>query len=466
MQKSVLVIGGGPGGYVAAIRAAQLGARVTLVEENKLGGTCLNRGCIPTKALYRSAELVDTLCRIDEFGMQLKGFSYDYSALKLRKDSIVAGLVKGIEQLMKANGIEVLYGRARFTGKKTVTVAFPSGNATEITADAIVVATGSVPAEPPVKGLDLPGVIGSDELLEAGSLPKSMIIIGGGVIGIEFAGIYGTLGTDVTVLEYMPSILPGVDSEIARRLATSLKRRGIKIETGVRVTEIRRERDSLKVCAESGKGEMCHEAATVLVATGRKPNIDGLGLEEAGIEHSVKGIRTDGRFMTSSPDVYAIGDVTGGIMLAHVASEQGKAVAEIIMGLEAPEEKVIPSCIFTFPEIATAGITEEEAKAAKIQYRTGKFMFGANGKAMAMGETEGFVKTIVDAQSNKILGVHIMGPHASDLIHEGVLAMQCGLTANDLERTVHAHPTLSEAFYESVLGAYGRALHIIPPRRP
>lgn len=466
MEKDLVVIGGGPGGYVAAIRAAQLGAKVALVEEDKVGGTCLNRGCIPTKALYKNAQILHTLKKSADFGIELSEYSLDMQKVQARKKDIVNRLCTGVGQLLKGNQVEVLLGKGSLEGRSTVAVTTPAGSKELVKAKHILIATGSLPAKIPVTGLDLPGVITSNEALELDHVPKSMVIIGGGVVGIEFAGIFQSFGTKVTVVEFLPRILPPVDEEIVRRATMYLKKQGITIETGIKVKEITELNGELKVLAEGKKGDQEFFGEMVLVSAGRSINVDGLNLDGAGVAYERSGIKVNHRFETSAPGVYAIGDVIGGQMLAHVASDEGKAAVENMLGLEGHiNYDAVPSCVFSFPEIASVGLTEEEAKKRSIPYRTGKFMFTANGKALTMGESDGLVKVLAEESSGKVIGVHILGPHASDLIHEGTLAVEHGLTAADIGRTIHAHPTLAESFLESVLGVENQAIHAMPQVR-
>lgn len=465
MDFDVVIIGGGPGGYEAAIRGAQLGLKVSLVERDSLGGTCLNRGCIPTKALYRNAEIINTLRNIDEYGIGVDGYSIDVPKIQERKQNIVNQLVGGIGQLLKANKVEVFKGTGSLKDDNTVTVTYEDGKTSDITANNIVIATGSRPLVPPIPGADNPLVYTSDEILEFDELPKSLVIIGGGVIGMEFAAIFNSLGSKVTVIEFLPNILAQVDSDLTKRLGVSLKKKGIDIHTSTGVTKIEKDDNGFKVFAEGKKGEIQVQADRVLISTGRKPVTEGLNLEAVGVEFDRKGIRVDKNFKTTAKNIYAIGDVNGKMMLAHVASHQGIKVIEKIAGISRTEiTKPVPSCVFIFPEIATVGMTEEEAKNLGVEYKVSKFMFGANGKALALGETEGMVKVLSD-NDNTIIGVHIMGPHASDLIHEGTLAVSERLNVDDIAQTIHAHPTLSEAFLEAVLGLKGEAIHMVPSRK-
>lgn len=466
MEKDIVVIGGGPGGYVAAIRAAQLGAKVTLIERDKLGGTCLNRGCIPTKTLYRNAEILNTLKNIDEFGISVSGYSVDVEKIQDRKRKVIIQLTDGIAQLLKVNGVEVINGRGRLIDSKTVGVSLADGSELEIKTKNIIIATGSKPSMPPIEGADLPGIFTSEEILDFERIPEKLLIIGGGVIGMEFAGIFNAMGTKVTVIEYLPSILAQVDSDLTKRLSVSLKKRGIDIHTSTKVNKIEKDSEIYRVYCEGKKGELSFEADCVLIAAGRTPVIDEINLEGIGVCFDKRGIKVDKNYMTNIEGIYAIGDVNGISMLAHAASHQGMAAVEKIMGVKKENKNEnIPGCIFIFPEVSTVGLTEDEAKEKGIPYKTSKFLFGANGKALALGEAEGMVKVIASSEDDIILGVHIMGPHASDLIHEGVLAVGSRMKCKEISEIIHAHPTLSEAFAEAVMGINGEAIHMVPSKK-
>lgn len=466
MVWDLIVLGGGPAGYVAAIRAAQLGASVVLVEKDTPGGTCLNRGCIPTKALYRNAQMLDLVKQMSKFGISIDGYSFDYIKAHQREKDIVNRLVNGVRQLLKANGVKVVCGQGSFTEERTIEVEDPEGKKELLEGKNILIATGSVPAMPPIPGLDLSGVLTSNELLELQEIPESMVVIGGGVVGMEFAGIFNAFGTKVTVVEYLPRILPPMDEDIVKRLVPTLKRKGISIETGSKVKEIRKTSDGLTVVAEGAKGEFSVDAQKVLVSTGRSINIKGLNLDKAGVIYDGKGIKVNEHFETNIKGIFAAGDVIGGQMLAHLASHEGITAVENMMGIESTVDyDAVPNCVFTFPEIASVGLTEEEAKNRGTDYVTDRFMFGANGKALTLGEEEGFVKVIADKNSKKLLGVHIMGPHASDLIHEAALAVSRKLAADDIIETIHAHPTLSETLAEAVAGIEDRAIHSAPRKK-
>lgn len=465
MEKDLIIIGGGPGGYEAAIRAAQLGVKVTLIEEDKLGGTCLNRGCIPTKALYKNAEVINSLKNMNEYGVALGEYSFDMQKVQERKNEVVNKLVTGIDQLLKGNSIEVIKGKATFKGNKRIEVAAEDGTL-ELTAKNIIIATGSSTSSVPVPGIDLSRVVTSDEILNFEQVPKNLAILGGGVVGVEFAGIFATFGTQVTIIEFLPKLLYRLDDELSKKLTVYLKKQGIKIVTGSALKEVKQLGEGLKLTVGNDKGTSEIECDYLLSAAGRKPNLDGLNLELAGIEFDKKGIKVDGNYKTSADGVYAIGDVIGGIMLAHVASEEGKVCVENIYGHSSKVNyNAVSSCVFTFPEAASVGLTEDEAKENNVDYIVGKSMFGANGKALTMGEGEGFIKVMAEKESHKIIGVHIMGPHASDIVHDGSLAIQNGLTVENIKESVFAHPTLSEVFYEAVCGCIGEAIHTMPKKK-
>ena len=460
MAEKVIIMGGGPGGYVAAIRLNNMGFETTLIEKNRIGGVCLNIGCIPTKALYKSAEVYNQFTKLESYGLDLEGIvKPNASKIRERKNDIVDTLVTGIEKLLSSAGVEVIHGEAKITGKNSLEV-----NGETLEFDRLIIATGSSSFIPPIKGVDQEGVITSTELLDFTEIPEELVIVGGGVIGMEFAGIFASFGTKVTVLEALPGILPGIDGEIVKRLKPLLKKKSIDVKTSMMVKEIILENGKLKVISEGAKGPVEVYGDQVLIATGRKANVKGIGLEEAGITVGRKGIEVDENFETNIKGIYAIGDVNGKWLLAHAASAQGEFVAEKIAGEHPVIGKFVPGCVFLFPEIASVGYTEEQLKEENIEYLTSKFMFGANGKALTMGEGEGLIKVISDLDY-KIIGVHIMGPHASDLIHEGLIACEKGLVADDFKDLIHAHPTLPEAFFESVMGLKGEAVHMVKPRR-
>lgn len=454
----VVFLGGGPGGYVGALRASQLGLSVALVEDKQIGGTCLNRGCIPTKTLARSAELWREVGNANEFGISLGQVSLDIAQVFARKDTVVANLVKGIEQLLKKAKVAVIQGEGSFREPGKIEIKYQDSTET-ITADNIVLATGSVPARIPIPGIELPGVVTSDELLADASLPAHLVVIGGGVIGLEFASIYHSFGVKVTVVEMQHRVLPNIDEEIVKRLTPLFKRSGIEIFTKTTIKEIR-QGESLVVLVEDGEGVREIVADRILVASGRKPNLQGINVEGLGLKTERSAIVVNNKMQTNIPGVYAVGDVVGGTMLAHVASSEGIVAAEQIAGHDVSMDyRAIPGVIFTHPEIATVGANEQELKTRGIKYKASKFPFSANGKALAMGETIGVVKILAD-EDGIILGACVMGPHASTLIHELTVAVAKRLPANDLAQIVHAHPTLSETIMEAAHGINWKPLHL------
>jgi len=455
------ILGAGPGGYVAALRAAQLGARVALIEKGRVGGTCLNVGCIPTKALTTSTELLLKARRADEFGVSIPSALPDLPSLMAYKQAVVDRLVGGVEQLLSGRKVTLVQGEGRLVRPDTLRVTDAEGNTVEISARHVVLAPGSVTARPPIPGLALPGVMTSTEALEIGRVPAHLIVIGGGVIGLEFACIYEALGSRVTILEMMPTLLPGVTDEVlARRLAAILRRRGMTIHTGATVQAIEPTEGGLRVTFSGAKGESLVEGERVLAAVGRWPNISGLGLAELGVKMNGRAIAVDEHLRTNLPNVWAIGDAVGGMMLAHKAMVDGRVVAENATGGQRTVDyRSLPSVIFTRPEVASVGLTEAEARAQGADVEVTRVPFSANPRAQILGETEGLVKLVCEAGSGRVLGVHLMGPHATDLIAEGALAVQVGATADDLAWTTHAHPTLPEAMLEAALGLRGAMIH-------
>ena len=462
-MKDIIIIGGGPGGYVAAIRAAQLGADVTLIEKDSFGGTCLNRGCIPTKTLYRSAEILNLLQRGQEFGIDIKDYNINYSNIIRRKDKVVAKLVAGVDKLLQDNNIDIIKGRAVIRDRYNVEVTLEDNNIEVIKGKNIIIATGSVPIKLPIEGINLDGVMTTRDILECEDIKKDLVIVGGGVVGMEFASIFNAFGCNVSVIEFLPNILSGVDLAIAKRFKAMAKRKKINIMTNSKITKIDRDNSKLQVTYESKDKEKVIITDKVLIAVGRKPNLVNIGLENVLVEYDKKGINVDENYETNIKGIYAIGDVNGKVMLAHAASHQGIRAVENIMGIHNNmDNNVVPSCIFVFPEIACVGMSEQQARDRQYNIKIGKFLFSANGKAMTLGEEEGFVKIISDEKTNEVIGIHILGPHASDLIHEGTLAIQNKLKVEDIVKTIHAHPTLSEAFHEAVLDIDDRGIHIIP----
>jgi len=466
-EKDIVIIGAGPGGYVAAIKAARLGGKVTLVEREELGGTCLNWGCMPTKALLRGVEILESLETGKEFGIQAEGVKVDFAKLSARKDRAVKVLVSGVGGLMKANGVEVIKGTAQLLSPRTVQVVDEKNQSASYQAKKIILATGSVSAPLPIPGAQLPGVLDSTGALKLTRVPESMVIIGAGPIGLEFGTIFSALGTRVTLVELLPQILPSEDEEVASALEKSLRRFKIKVLTGSQVKGIEESAGKkLKVSAVTGEGEKDFEAEVVLVAVGRKPNLEGLGLQEAGVRFGKKGIEVNARMETNIPGIYAVGDVTGQWLLAHFAFAQGEVAAENAMGREAQLGSVaVPRCVYTLPEVASVGLTEKQARDKGHEIKVGRFPFSANGKATVLGERTGFVKIVTEVKYGEILGVNIFGPHATDLIGEAVLAMGLEGTAEDIARAIHPHPTLTEAFQEAALDVDGMALHIPPGKK-
>jgi len=451
----VVIIGGGPGGYVAAIRAAQLGGRVLLAEEGELGGTCLNRGCIPTKAMVHSAAVFTQALNGDAFGLSFDNLRLDFAGVARHRDEVVSTLVRGIGGLMQANNIEVARGKAQIIAPGKVRIG-----EREAETKHIIIATGSRQMKPPIPGVDSPGVVDTAAILRSQTLPQSLLVLGGGVVGAEFASIMASFGAQVTLVEMLPSLLATMDSELGKRLSLSLRKAGVAIHTGARVSAITPFPGGLKVDLEGKKGNTQIEVEQVLLAAGRAPDFGGLDLERLGIDHDSRGgIKVDKTMATNVPGVWAIGDCVGNMMLAHVASHEGIVTAENILGSGAEMDyRVVPACVFTLPEVASVGFSEDEAKALKLDYRVAKFPFIANGKALAQRDMDGVVKIVADA-SGEILGVHIIGPHASDLIAEGAVAVQQRLKARELAGIIHAHPTLAEAVAETSMGLAGGYLH-------
>lgn len=459
MAYKIMIIGGGPGGYVAAIRAAQLGASVTVIEKEQLGGTCLNWGCIPTKALVAGAETLRSIKKSREFGIAVNDPEVDFLRMIERKDQVVGKLVAGINYLFKKNKIHLIKGKGKFISANSVEVNKEDGSIEEVVAENIIIATGSRPALIPSFGYDGERIITSNEALALTELPKRLLIIGGGVIGCEFASIFSELGTQVTIVELMPSILPGLDNEASRLMQIQFKKRGINVKTGIKVQEVRNEIEEITVILENGE-EL--KTDKILISVGRTLNAEDIGLETVGVEIGSKNeVIVNSRLQTNIPHIYAIGDITNKIHLAHVASAQGITAVENIMGkYKHMAYDMVPACIFTHPEAASVGITSQQAAETGISVKVGKFPFMAIGKAVAAGETDGFVKIIADAVNDKILGVTIIGPHASDLIAEAALAIKLGATTEQLAETIHAHPTLAEAMMEAAEAVHGLSIHI------
>lgn len=457
----LIVIGAGPGGYTAAIRASQLGMRVALVENRELGGTCLNRGCIPTKTFLHTANLLRELNKCDTLGIRVEGVSVDIGRIYARKDEVVAQLRGGIEALLKANKVELIQGTALISDQGAVSV-----DGRKLTAENLLIAVGSKPARLPIPGLELPGVMTSDEFLaDAGTPIRRLTIIGGGVIGVEFATIYQALGCEVTILEAMERILPGMDREISQNLAMILKKRGVKINTGARVQEVTKA--DVLCCTYTVKDvQQTVEADRVLVSIGRVANTEHLLADGVDLHLDRGEIPVDTNFETCVKGIYAVGDVIkGGVRLAHAATAQGFAAVAHMCGQNPPTNlSVVPACIYTDPEIACVGITAEEAKAAGIPVKTGKFLMSANGKSMIELADRGFVKLVCHAQTGVILGAQLMCSRATDLIAGISSAVVSRMTAEQLVSAIYPHPTFSEAIWEAAEDLDGRAVHVLPRR--
>ena len=461
----VAIIGSGPGGYVAAIRCAQLGFKTAIIERyNTLGGTCLNVGCIPSKALLDSSEHYHNAEKnFKEHGISLTGLKPDIKQMIKRKQGVVDQTVAGIDFLMKKNKIDVLHGHGSFKDKNTINIKTGKKNSS-IEADKVIIATGSKPSSLPFIKIDKKRIITSTEALELKEIPKHLIIIGGGVIGLELGSVYARIGSKVSVFEYMDSIIPGMDSTMGKELKRSLSKLGMKFYLSHGVTSVKSTAKQVTVKANNKKGEEVIEKGDYcLVAVGRKPYTDNLGLENVGIKTDDKGrIEVNDHLETNVKGIYAIGDVIRGAMLAHKAEEEGILVAEQMAGQKPHiDYNLIPGVVYTWPEVAAVGKTEEELKAAGISYKTGSFPFKASGRARASMDTDGVIKILADKETDEILGVHMIGPRAADMIAEAVVAMEYRATAEDVSRMSHAHPTFTEAFKEAALAATGnRALHI------
>ncbi len=458
----LVIIGGGPGGYVAAIRAAQLGFRVALVEAKHLGGVCLNWGCIPTKALLRNAEVVRLLGEGKTFGFSVEGVEVDYAAAVRRSRKVSARLVKGVALLMRKNGIEVIEGRGRLADAQTVVVQLNEGGERRLEGRFIILATGARARLIPGLEADGERILTARHALERRTLPKSAIIIGAGPIGLEFATVWRSYGVPVTVVEMMPHLLPAEDEEAAEVLARALKRQKVKVMTSTRVEAVEPTAEGVRVQVSGAKGEQALEAEIALVAIGVRPNSEGLGLEAVGVETERGWVKVDGHMRTTVPHIFAIGDLNGLLPLAHAASAQGILAVETMAGMERPpfDRLAVPRGTYTSPQVASFGLSEAQAREAGYEVRVGTFPFLPNGKALALGETQGFVKIVADAQSRKLLGAVIVGPEATELLPEVVLAYREGLSPEAIATTIHAHPTLNEALMEAAHAVFGKPIHL------
>ena len=460
----VVVLGGGPGGYVAAIRAAQLGRNTVCVEKDRtLGGTCVNVGCIPSKALLQSSEHYEfTRLHAEVHGFTVGALKLDLARMLKRKDEVVAQNTRGLEFLLKKNRVTWARGTGTLKPGNVVEVTGIDGNLTTFRAKNVIIATGSVPAALPFLPFDEDRVLSNDGALRIPEVPKRLIVIGGGVIGLELGSVWRRLGSKVTVIELMPTILPGIDADVVREADRIFRKQGFELRTGTKVLNAVREGNRVTVEMEKGEARESLEADYALVSVGRKPSLQGIDAKALGIELGQRGeIVVDSRMRTSAEGIYAIGDCVGGKLLAHKAEEEGVIAAEVIAGKPVEMHyRSMPSVVYTWPEIATVGLAEHEVKEAGREYKVGKFPFTANGRARTYGDPAGFVKIISDARTDELLGAHIIGPNASELIPELVLAFEYRGSSEDIGITVHAHPTLSEAVKEAALGVLGRAIHI------
>lgn len=451
----VLIIGAGPGGTVAAIRAAQLGAKVGLIEERELGGVCLNRGCIPTKTLLESIDVMRLLRRAKEYGIDVEGGAKpNFAQMNLRKNEVVARLRANAAHLLAEHDVEVLQGKAKFIGEHVVEITDASGATRPITAVHVVIATGSLPSKLPIDGADLPGVITSDELLQQDFVPKTFVVIGAGAVGVEFAYLMHELGSRVLLLEAASKILPAEDDDVAHEMQRLLREYGMQVLTDAKLQRIEHDGEQLRVVYEQEGRAQSTLAEQVLFATGRRANTDGLELDEAGVEHEKGRVIVDEQCATNVGGVYAIGDCVHNVGWAHQAAGEGTLVAEIVTGHPVSVDlRHLPSCYYTHPEIASVGLTEDAAHEKGLEVRVGRFNFRSNGRAAAAGEHEGFVKIVVDAESERLLGCQIIGPHATELINEAVLALKTNQTIEQMVGAIHAHPTFAEALPEAALAA-------------
>jgi dihydrolipoamide dehydrogenase len=460
-----VVIGSGPGGYVCAIRAAQLGFKTACIEKSPtLGGTCLNVGCIPSKALLAASEkFEEARDHLGAFGVKVEGVSVDLPGMLGHKDKVVKANTDGVAFLFKKNKIDWIKGTATFTGPNTLSVAGDAGSQT-VTAKTIVIATGSDVMPLPGIAIDEQQIVSSTGALTLTAIPKRLIVIGGGYIGLEMGSVWQRLGADVTVVEFLDRILPGMDGEVSKQMQRILQKQGMKFQLSTKVTSATANKSGVTLTLEPAAGGDVQtvEADIVLVAVGRRAFTGGLGLDKAGVAVDERGrVKTDGHFATNVPGVYAIGDVIAGPMLAHKAEDEGVILAEMIAGQSGHiDYNLVPGVVYTWPEAATVGKTEEQLKQAGVDYKVGKFPFSANGRARAMNATDGFVKILADATTDEVLGCHIIGPEAGTLIAEVVLAMEFRASAEDIARTCHAHPTLEEAVKEAALAVDGRPIHI------
>jgi dihydrolipoamide dehydrogenase len=462
MKYDIIVLGSGPGGYVTAIRASQLGFKVAVIEKENLGGICLNWGCIPTKALLKSAQVFDYLKHASDYGLTVKEFDKDFSAVVKRSRDVAEGMSKGVQFLMKKNKIDVIDGFGKVKPGKKVDVTAADGKVTEYSADYIIIATGARSRELPNLPQDGKKVIGYRQAMTLAEQPKKMIVVGSGAIGVEFAHFYNAMGTEVTIVEFMPNVVPVEDEDISKQFERSLKKAGINVMTNSSVERIDTSGNGVKAFVKTAKGEEVLEADILLSAVGIKTNIENIGLEETGIATDRDKILVNAYYQTNVPGYYAIGDVTPGQALAHVASAEGILCVEKIAGLhvEPLDYGNIPGCTYATPEIASVGMTEKQAKEKGYEIKVGKFPFSASGKAKAAGTPDGFVKVIFDAKYGEWLGCHMIGAGVTDMIAEAVVARKLETTGHEILKAVHPHPTMSEAVMEAVAEAYGEVIHL------
>lgn len=462
MKYDVIVLGSGPGGYVTAIRASQLGFKVAVVEKENLGGVCLNWGCIPTKALLKSAQVFDYLKHASDYGLKVSEFDKDFPAVIQRSRGVAEGMSKGVQFLMKKNKIDVIEGFGKLKPGKKLDVTDKDNKVTEYSADHIIIATGARSRELPNLPQDGVKVIGYRQAMTLPTQPKSMIIVGSGAIGVEFAHFYNSMGTDVTIVEFMPNVVPVEDEDISKQFERSLKKSGIKVMTNSSVERIDTTGAGVKAFVKTAKGEEVLEADIVLSAVGIKTNIENIGLEEVGIAVDRDKILVNAYNATNIPGYYAIGDVTPGQALAHVASAEGINCVEKIKGLHVDpiDYGNVPGCTYATPEIASVGLTEKQAKEKGYELKIGKFPFSASGKAKAAGNADGFVKVIFDAKYGEWLGCHMIGAGVTDMIAEAVVARKLETTGHEILKSIHPHPTMSEAVMEAVADAYGEIIHL------
>ncbi|HLO72988.1 MAG TPA: dihydrolipoyl dehydrogenase [Flavobacterium sp.] len=462
MKYDIIVLGSGPGGYVTAIRASQLGFKVAVIEKENLGGICLNWGCIPTKALLKSAQVFDYLKHASDYGLTVKEFDKDFNAVVKRSRDVAEGMSKGVQFLMKKNKIDVIDGFGKIKPGKKVDVTAADGKVTEYSADHIIIATGARSRELPNLPQDGKKVIGYRQAMTLPEQPKKMIVVGSGAIGVEFAHFYNAMGTEVTIVEFMPNVVPVEDEDISKQFERSLKKAGINVMTNSSVERIDTSGNGVKAFVKTAKGEEVLEADILLSAVGIKTNIENIGLEETGIATDRDKILVNAYYQTNVPGYYAIGDVTPGQALAHVASAEGILCVEKIAGLhvEALDYGNIPGCTYATPEIASVGMTEKQAKEKGYELKIGKFPFSASGKAKAAGTPDGFVKVIFDAKYGEWLGCHMIGAGVTDMIAEAVVARKLETTGHEILKAVHPHPTMSEAVMEAVADAYGEVIHL------